>query len=263
MNLHIHNMRSILHNRPIVRCCAFGQLCHPKLIEMVGHLGQFDAIWLDQEHVGLTIPQIEEATRAARSVGLPAFVRLPATDYASVMRPLEAGASGIMASMVRSAAEVRAIVHWAKFFPEGGRGVNGTGIDGGYGQYPGSEYFAAANNQTFIAIQIEHKDAVEEVEEIASIPGVDLLFVGPADLSQSMGLPGQWQHPMVLGAVERVARACQASGVAWGILPRDKSHADQCRQMGCRLFSIGMDVWFFQRGLREYLSHWPGYFPGN
>lgn len=261
MNLYIPNLRGMLLTRPLIRCCAFGQLCHPKLIEMVGHLGKFDAVWLDQEHVGLTIPQIEEATRAARSVGLPAFVRLSATDYASVMRPLEAGASGIMASMVRTASEVRNIVHWAKFHPEGGRGVNGTGVDGGYGQYPGIEYFKAANNQTFIAIQIEHRDALEEVEEIASIPGVDLLFVGPADLSQSMGLPGQWQHPDVLAAVEKVAQACKSAGISWGILPRDKEHADHCRQLGCQLFSLGMDVWFFQRGLRDYLTMWPGYFP--
>lgn len=263
MELCIPDLRALLKSRPIVRCCAFGQLCHPKLIEMVGHMGAFDAIWLDQEHVGLTMPQIEEANRAARSVGLPSFVRLPATDYASVMRPLEAGASGIMASMVRSAAETRSIVNWAKFHPQGGRGVNGTGVDGGYGQYPGADYFKRANERTFIAIQIEHADAVAEVEAIAAVPDVDLLFIGPADLSQSMGLPGQWSHPDVLKAVEKVAKACTAHGVAWGILPRDAAHADQCRNLGCRLFSIGMDVWFFQRGLRSYIEQWPGYFPNS
>ena len=262
MKIYVPNLRSMLKSRPMVRCCAFGQLCSPKLIEIVGHLGAFDAVWLDQEHAGLTTAQIEEGSRAARSVGLPAFVRLPATDYASVMRPLEAGASGIMASMVRSAAEVRNIVQWAKFFPAGGRGVNGTGVDGGYGQYPAASYFSASNETTFVAIQIEHKDAVDQVDEIASIPGVDLLFVGPADLSQSMGLPGEWQHPRVIAALEKVSIASKAHGVAWGILPRDKAHADQCRAMGCQLFSIGMDVWFFQLGLREYISRWEGYFPG-
>jgi 2-dehydro-3-deoxyglucarate aldolase/4-hydroxy-2-oxoheptanedioate aldolase len=177
------------------------------------------------------------------------------------MRPLEAGSSGIMASMVRSAAETRSIVNWAKFYPQGGRGVNGTGVDGGYGQYPGAEYFKRANERTFVAIQIEHADAVADVDAIAAVPDVDLLFIGPADLSQSMGLPGQWSHPDVLKAIEKVAKACAANGVAWGILPRDEAHANQCRDLGCRLFSIGIDVWFFQRGVRSYIEQWPSYFP--
>src|SRR4051795_2911296 len=111
---------------------------------MVGLLGGFDAVWLDQEHTGLTVGQIEDATRAARSVGLDSFVRLAATDYASVMRALEAGAGGIMAAMVQSAQEVEQIVRWAKFHPRGLRGVNGTGVDGRYGALPAREYFELA-----------------------------------------------------------------------------------------------------------------------
>src|SRR4029453_10154377 len=118
--------------------------------------GGFDAVWLDQEHAGLTTQQIEEAARAARGVGLDSFVRLNATDYATVMRPLEAGAGGIMAAQVRSASEVADVVRWAKFHPEGLRGVNGTGVDGRYGTLPLAEYFRQSNARTFIAIQIEH-----------------------------------------------------------------------------------------------------------
>ena len=187
-------------------------------------------------------------------------MRLAATDYAAVMRCLEAGAGGIMAAMVRSARQVEEIMTWAKFHPRGLRGVNGTGVDGRYGTMRGADYFARANAETFVAIQIEHADAVNEVEAIAAVPDVDLLFVGPADLSQSMGLPGQWEHPRVWEAVERVARAAKASGVPWAILPRDAAHARRCVDLGCRVLSLGIDVWFFQRGLQAFRQEFAEFF---
>ncbi|MEI7446128.1 MAG: aldolase/citrate lyase family protein, partial [Burkholderiales bacterium] len=148
--------------------------------------------------LGLTIGR---AIRAAREAHADVFERivetLTATDYAAVMRPLEAGAGGVMAAQIRSAREAAQFIHWSKFHPLGLRGVNGTGVDGRYGTLPVAEYFQKANAETFIAIQIEHKDAVEEVEQIAALPGVDVLFVGPADLSQSMGLVGAWDHPLI------------------------------------------------------------------
>ena len=93
-------IKKLLAENKLVRVFCAGQLCSPKLVEIIGFQGGYDAVWLDQEHVGLTIPQIEDAARAARGVGLDSFVRLTATDYATVMRPLEAGAGGVMASMI-------------------------------------------------------------------------------------------------------------------------------------------------------------------
>src|SRR5205823_13853033 len=138
----------------------------------VGLQGGYDAVWLDQEHVGLGIEQIEEATRAARASGLDSFVRLAPTDYATVMRPLEAGAGGIMAAQVRSARQAEEIVRWAKFHPRGLRGINNSGIDGAYGTIPFADYLRQANAGTFVAIQIEHVDALEEVDAIAAVKDV-------------------------------------------------------------------------------------------
>src|SRR5262249_47781230 len=95
-------LKEKLARNELVRVFALGQLCGPKLVEMVGFLGGYDAVWLDQEHAGLTVAQVEEAARAARGVGLDSFVRLAPTDYATVMRPLEAGPGGVMAAQVRS-----------------------------------------------------------------------------------------------------------------------------------------------------------------
>jgi 2-keto-3-deoxy-L-rhamnonate aldolase RhmA len=251
-------MGTILKDRlaegKLLRVFCVGQLCHPKVVEMVGWQGGFDAVWLDQEHAGLSIEQIENASRAARGVGLDSFVRLAATDYAAVMRCLEAGAGGIMAAQVRSARQAQEIVHWAKFHPQGLRGINGTGVDGRYGTTPFLDYARRANAETFVAIQIEHADAVEEVEKIAALRDIDVLFVGPADLSQSLGIPGEWEHPRIWQAIERVARAAAANRIHWAILPRDPAYARRCVSLGCRMLSVGIDVWAFQRGLGVFHS---------
>src|SRR5271155_1103912 len=234
-------LKALLAQGKLVRVFALGQLCSPKLIEIFGMEGGFDAVWLDQEHVGLTIPQIEEGARAARSVGLDSFVRLTATDYATVMRPLEAGAGGVMAAQVRSAKETADVVRWAKFHPAGLRGVNGTGVDARYSTLKLLDYMAKANADTFVAVQIEHIDAVNEVEKIAAVPELDLLFIGPADLGQSMGIPGQFDHPQIWQATERVARAAAAAGIAWAILPSSPAVARRCVDLGCKMLSVALD----------------------
>ncbi len=252
-------IKELLAQGKVVRVFMLGQLCSPKLVEMIGLYGGWDAVWFDIEHVGLSIPAIEECSRAARATGLDSFVRLAATDYATVMRPLEAGAGGVMAAQVRSADEAKNVVTWAKFHPEGLRGVNGSGVDGRYGMLPVADYFQKANADTLVAIQIEHKDAVDDVERIAAVPGVDVLFIGPADLSQSLGLTGDWDHPRLWQAFGRVAEAAKRHGIHWAILPPSPPYARRCVEMGCRLLSVGLDVWAFRKGLQAFETDYGGY----
>jgi len=246
----VTHLKHLLQGNRVLKVFCLGQLCHPKLVEIFGVEGGFDGVWLDQEHTGITIAQIEESARAARGIGMDSFVRLAATDYATVMRPLEAGAGGVMAAQVRSAKETADVVRWAKFFPQGLRGVNGTGVDGRFSTMKITDYFAKANSETLVAIQIEHADAVAEVEKIAAIPDVDLLFIGPADLGQSMGIVGQWDHPQIWQAIERVAKAAAAAKIHWAILPLGPAYAKRCVDLGCKMLSISMDVWTVQKGIR-------------
>lgn len=254
------HLKERLAQGKLTRVFCLGQLCSPKFVEIVGLQSGFDAVWLDHEHGSLTMEGIEQATRAARTTGLETFVRLAPTDYATVMRPLEAGAGGIMAAQVRSAAEAEQIVRWAKFYPRGIRGINNTGVDGRYGMTPLNEYLRRANDDTFIAIQIETVEAVRDVERIAAVKDVDILFVGPADLSQSMGLPVQWDHPEHWRAVERVAQAAKDHGIHWAVLPMGVEYARRCVELGCRMLSIGIDVWIVQRGLAAFQKEYGDYF---
>ena len=243
------SVKEILAGDGIVHVFGMGQLCSTKLIEIVGIAGGYDAIWLDQEHSGLSIREIELATLACRACGLDSFVRVAPTDYATVMQPMEAGAGGVMAAQVRTAEEAEQFVRWAKFYPRGYRGLTGAGIDGRYSLMPQDEYVRQANQRTFIAIQIETREAVENVAAIAAVRDVDLLFVGPSDLAQSLGLPGQLDHPRCYETIERISDACRTAGKPWGIIARNSDYASRWVERGCRFLVLGADVLLAQRGI--------------
>jgi 2-dehydro-3-deoxyglucarate aldolase/4-hydroxy-2-oxoheptanedioate aldolase len=253
-------IKQLLAEGKVVRMFGVGQLYHPKLIEIVGEHGGFDALWLDAEHAGLGMKEFEIATLAAKAFGLDHFVRLPATDYAVIMRALEAGAGGVMVSMVRSPADAEQAVRWAKFHPRGERGMNGGNRDGRFGLTPLAEYVARANAETFVGIQIETAGALASVAEIARVPDVDLLFVGPADISQVMGVPGDFENPKCLDAIERIARACAEAGKPWGIVPRGPEYAERMRGWGCRMFVLGFDIHAFHAGIRSVKERYGSFF---
>jgi 4-hydroxy-2-oxoheptanedioate aldolase len=256
------SIKQLLATKNLVKVFGLGQLVSPKFVEIIAMHGGFDGIWLDHEHSGISTEQIEQATLAARAWGLDSFVRLAPMDYAAVMRPLEAGAGGIMVAQVRNAPQTEQIVRWIKFHPRGTRGFNGLGYDGGYGSMPSADYAAKANRETFLAVQIEHADAVKDIERIAAVQDVDLLFIGPADLSQSLGIPGSWDHPQLWAAIEKVARAAMENNVAWGILPKDAEHARRCVELGCRCLAIGFDVWAVHLGIKATQSQFAEVFAG-
>jgi 4-hydroxy-2-oxoheptanedioate aldolase len=244
-------IKQLLNERRIVRVFAVGQLLSPKLIEIVGEHGGFDALWLDGEHAGIGIREVELATLAARAYGMDSFVRLPATDYATVMRPLEAGAGGVMISMVRSAAEAEQAVRWAKFWPRGERGLNGGNRDGRFGLTPLADYVRAANELTFVGIQVETAEALREAAAIAAIDGVDLLFIGPSDLSQVLGVPGEFENPRCLSAIEQLAQTCAEAGKPWGVFSRGPEYAARMKNWGCQLFVLAADIHMFHMGIRQ------------
>jgi 2-dehydro-3-deoxyglucarate aldolase/4-hydroxy-2-oxoheptanedioate aldolase len=243
-----------------VRLFGTGQLINPKLIEIVGLHGGFDGLWLDFEHAGFTMKDVELATLAADAYGLDHFVRLPATDYATIMRSLEAGANGVMVSMVRSPEEAEQAVRWAKFHPRGERGMNGGNRDGKFGLTPIADYARQANERTFVGIQVETAGAIASVGEIARVPDVDLVFVGPADISQVMGVPGDFENPRCLNAIEGIARACAEAGKPWGVVPRGPEYAKRMADWGCTMFVLGFDIHALHAGIRAAKERYSSFF---
>ena len=163
------------------------------------------------EHRAFGFDKIDPISLACRTAGVDLMVRIRKTGYDSPMRALEFGANGLMIPHCRSAAEARQWVEWVRFPPAGKRGLDGVGADSDFGFADMHEYLKHANEQVFLALQVEDKEAVEAIDEIVAVEGFDLVFVGPGDLSLSYGVPLQFDHPLLLKATERVAEASRRS----------------------------------------------------
>jgi 2-dehydro-3-deoxyglucarate aldolase/4-hydroxy-2-oxoheptanedioate aldolase len=242
-------MKQRLHDGEPLVVFAMGRMFNHNIIRYLGMTGDFDGFWVDVEHGGLTTADIEIAAAAGQAHGLECFVRVPPTDYATVTRCFESGASGVMAAQIRTADEAEEFVQWAKFAPRGRRGLNPLGFDGRYGTIPLSQFAERANEETFVAVQIETAGAVEEVDAIAAVDGVDLLFVGPSDLSQAVGVIGDFLGDASIEAVDKVAAACREHGKQWGAVTPSPEYAAMLIEKGCTLISVVNDVKLVTEGL--------------
>src|SRR5262249_33493871 len=175
-------------------------LTDPSTYELASLMG-FDGIWLDLEHHHYSVETANMLMRAARVGAADAMVGAAKGEFMRIGRILEAGAQGIMYPRCDDAAEARQVVTWSKFAPLGKRGFDSANPDNPYCAMPMAPYLKAANEETFVVIQIEEPSAVANAEAIAAVEGVDVLFLGPADLSILSGVPGQWDHPILKEAV--------------------------------------------------------------
>lgn len=230
------------------------------MVEMYSLHGGFDGFWIDCEHADFSTRDLEQLSAVGRARGLDCFARIAPTDYALVTRCLESGCSGVMAAMINTPAEAERIVRWAKFAPRGERGLNSGGFDGNYGLKPMDQFCREANENTFVAIQIETLAAVDCCEELAAIPDVDLLFVGPADLSQAYGIPGQLMDKRCVGAIEKVSKACTKHGKAFGAVTTTPEHCKMLTDLGCRMLSPTNDVRTINLGIQAVKSKFPDLF---
>ena len=244
----------------ILNVAALGRIVHHNLVQMIGVHGGFQAIWFDQEHMDYHTEKLETGTLACRSLGMDSFVRLAPTDYAVVTRALEAGAGGVMAAQVRSAAESEQFVKWAKFHPRGCRGLNTAGWDARFATIPAAQFAEQANRESFVAIQIETAEALEECDQIAAIDGVDLLFLGPADMSQNLGVIGDFMHPKCLAAIDRISAACARHKKPWGVVPVNPEYAAMCVEKGCRMLSVAADVRIINAGIESIKKSYANFF---
>ncbi|MFH0962456.1 MAG: aldolase/citrate lyase family protein [Planctomycetota bacterium] len=224
-------------------------LADPAVFEMVSVLG-FDGIWLDLEHMGRGVETAHDLIRAARVGGADVMARPAKGEFMRMGRLLEAGAQGILYPRCDDAAEAAEVVQWAKFPPVGKRGLSGSGPDMPYCLMDMGRYVEVANAETFIAIQIEDRHAVDRAGEIAGVEGVDVLFLGPGDFTLSEGIIGQFDHPIFQRAIERIAEAASAAGKHWGTLAMSVEMAQQLVEMEARLICYGEDYEVLRAGYR-------------
>ncbi|MBP7142055.1 MAG: hypothetical protein KBA71_09115, partial [Opitutaceae bacterium] len=227
----------------------------PMLAELMASCG-FDFLCVDAEHSAVDLPEVQRLFQAIRS-GNPAcgsLVRLHGVDYAWVKRFLDAGADGVIAPLVRTVEETRLLVQACKYPPEGLRGV-GFCRANGYGLRV-EEELVRANEEVLVAVQIEHIDAVAAIDGILAVPGIDAVFIGPYDLTASMGIPAQFSHPDYLAARAKILSACARNGIVPGIhaVPSDPDAAEKLMREGYRFIAYSLDITMIATACRTALA---------
>jgi 2-dehydro-3-deoxyglucarate aldolase/4-hydroxy-2-oxoheptanedioate aldolase len=204
----------------------------------------------DMEHSGFGIETIRLLLASSPADRIVPMVRVPVTEYHFIARALDMGARGIMVPMVETAEQARRIVQSAKYPPVGRRGAAfGVAHDG----YSGGDIIPkieSANRETLLIAQIETGEGVRHAEEIAAVPGIDVLWIGHFDLSNFLGIPGQFTHPQFLAAVNKVVEACKKHGKTPGFMCGDIAGGQALLAQGFRILAYGGDLWLYQSALR-------------
>lgn len=221
----------------------------PGIGQMLANAG-CEFVIFDMEHSSLTQESIRRSVLSAKAADITALVRVPYTEYFLMSRALDAGAEGLMIPRVETRDQTLKIVESMKYPPMGNRGA-AFGI--AHDDYRGVDIASAAeqaNEETLVIVQTETVKAVENVDEILSVDGVDVAWIGQCDMTISLGIPGQYDHPAFLRAFDKILNACHKYGVVLGFLPLDVPNALEMIDKGVRCIAYSADVFLFSQALR-------------
>jgi 2-keto-3-deoxy-L-rhamnonate aldolase RhmA len=218
-----------------------------------------DFVLIDTEHGAFNPETVADLSRAARGVGVTAILRVPGRGSTYVSRSLDIGANGLMMPRIETAEEAADVIRWAKYAPLGNRGLalGGAGRD----YLPSPAPLAAmleANESSVLLIQIESKEAVDRIDEIAAVAGIDVLLIGPYDLSASFDVPGQFDHPDVVEAIRAVVAAGHRHGVASGIHTGSAAHCRFWRDEGMTFLACSSEAGMIASGLASMRREFDG-----
>ncbi len=235
---------------------AFLGLRSPDAAELMSQSG-FDFLLVDAEHSNIGPDGVLEMLRAIDKGRAAPLVRLSETSASHVQWALDGGAEGILFPRIRSVEDVELAVSLCRYPPDGIRGL-GPGRASGYGANM-LDYAAAANSEIMVMIQVETMEAVDCIDDIAAVPGVDLIFIGPGDLSQVLGIPGEMHHPRIREIGKRALSVCRKNSVHFGILTLQEEYLAYWKEQDARFFALGTDALYLTKSCRRSLGMWDKY----
>lgn len=231
---------------------TFVSMNSPDLVEIMGLTG-FDFVIIDAEHGPMDAETSMNLIRAAELHNMTPIVRIRENSETVVLKHLDVGAHGIQVPQINTAEDAKLLVQRSKYSPLGKRGV-AMPRAADYGLYPIMDYFEKANNETMIIAHCENITALENLEDIAKIPGIDVIFLGPFDMSQSMGIPGQVTHQKIEEAAQRVLDICKKYDKVPGIFAVTAENAKSRIEQGFRYVPIGMDCTLIGSAFKEIVN---------
>jgi 4-hydroxy-2-oxoheptanedioate aldolase len=237
----------------------FSKASDPAFIEIIGRSG-FDFVIIDLEHGPNTVQTTQSLIRVAQLTGILPVVRVKGYSSSTVGEALDIGAGGIQAPQISNAEEAREVVKCARFSPAGNRGVCRFVRAAGYSSIDRFKYFKDAN-EAVIILQLEGREALDNLDEILSVEGVDIIFVGPYDLSQSLGVPGNIELPAVTEKIEQIVEKCMSHGVNVGIFIDKPDYVKKWVKLGVKYLSYSVDVGLFYEKCRDEVSLIKGMLP--
>ncbi|HHV62687.1 MAG TPA: aldolase [Firmicutes bacterium] len=232
-------LAKLREGKPVL--CTKTNFNEPAIVEMVGLIG-FDCLWICQEHLWTNDETLANMVRAARITGMDTLVRIGKAGYSSAIRPMEMGVKGIMVPHVLSVEEAKAWVRATRFFPIGRRGIDGVNADADWGLMNFKDYLKFSNEETFLAFQIEDPEILPYLEDVAQIPGLDILFVGIADMSQGLGFPGDIDRPEIWDVLKKVGEVARKYGKFAGAPGVSPEWTRKLLDMGYLFISNGADI---------------------
>jgi 4-hydroxy-2-oxoheptanedioate aldolase len=228
----------------------------PRVVELAG-LADASCVWLCNEHVPNDWTNLEHQIRAAKLYDMDTIVRVNKGGYSEYVKPFECDATGIMVPHVTSADEARHVVDMVRCRPLGSKALDAGNMDGLFCQVPLADYAHHCNTEKFVILQIESPEALEVVEEIAAVPGFDMLLFGAGDFSHRIGKLGQATHPEVVAARKRVAAAALKHG-KYPAVASLFGQKDQLIEEGTRVFTLGADVIELGNAFKKLVSDFQG-----
>jgi 2-keto-3-deoxy-L-rhamnonate aldolase RhmA len=249
----INTVKRALREGRIQLGTAYQQLRSQDAVRALAAAG-FDWAFIDMEHGGFGISEVQDLCRMAVKVGLSPVVRVPELQYALVARALDCGGEGVIFPRVESPEVLAQAVSWTKFPPEGQRGCGLTPLHIDFEPATIAEIMAHANRETMVVLQIETVRAVEARDELLSVPHIDAVMVGPVDLSISLGVPGEFEHPKMIEAVGKIFASCIAHGVAPGAQARNAGLSKRWIEMGGLFVGCSSEIQMLYEKARENAS---------